>query len=133
VSQFSRIIISVCFCLAIITPARDVDAQTKTTKDQTDFTIGLIPERNIFKQIERYEPLAGYLSKKIGRHITLKVLTRYGNIIDNFLSLNLDAAFFGSFTYALAHSKIGVEPIARPVNMDGSSTYYGLIFVRKDK
>jgi len=132
VSQFSRIIISVCFCLAIITPARDVDAQTKTTKDQTDFTIGLIPERNIFKQIERYEPLAGYLSKKIGRHITLKVLTRYGNIIDNFLSLNLDAAFFGSFTYALAHSKIGVEPIARPVNMDGSSTYYGLIFVRKD-
>jgi len=115
-----------------MTPARDVDAQTQATKDQTDFTIGLIPERNIFKQIERYEPLAGYLSKKTGQHIILKVLTRYGNIIDNFISLNLDAAFFGSFTYALAHSKIGVEPIARPVNMDGSSTYYGLIFVRKD-
>jgi len=131
-SQFSRILISVCFFLAIITPARDVDAQTKPIEDQTEFTIGLIPERNIFKQIERYEPLAGYLSKKIGQHITLKVLTRYGNIIDNFVSLNLDAAFFGSFTYALAHVKLGVEPIARPVNMDGSSTYYGLIFVRKD-
>ena len=131
-SRFYQILISVCFCLAIITPALEIEAQTQSTKDQKVFTIGLIPERNIFKQIERYEPLAGYLSKKIGQNITLKVLTRYGNIIDNFVSLNLDAAFFGSFTYTLAHSKIGVEPIARPVNMDGSSTYYGLIFVRKD-
>lgn len=131
-SRFYQILISVCFCLAIITPALEIEAQTQSTKDQPGFTIGLIPERNIFKQIERYEPLAGYLSKKIGQNITLKVLTRYGNIIDNFVSLNLDAAFFGSFTYTLAHSKIGVEPIARPVNMDGSSTYYGLIFVRKD-
>ena len=131
-SRFYQILISVCFCLTIITPALEIEAQTQSTKDQPGFTIGLIPERNIFKQIERYEPLAGYLSKKIGQNITLKVLTRYGNIIDNFVSLNLDAAFFGSFTYTLAHSKIGVEPIARPVNMDGSSTYYGLIFVRKD-
>ena len=130
--RLSRILISACFCLAVITPALEIEAQTKATQDQKVFTIGLIPERNIFKQIERYEPLAGYLSKKIGQNITLKVLTRYGNIIDNFVSLHLDAAFFGSFTYALAHSKIGVEPIARPVNMDGSSTYYGLIFVRKD-
>ena len=76
--------------------------------------------------------MAAYLSKKIGEKIELKVLTQYGNIIDNFISHNLDAAFFGSFTYALAHSKLGVEPIARPVNMDGSSTYHGLIFVRKD-
>ncbi len=131
-SRFYQILISVCFCLAIITPAREIEAQTKSTRDQTVFNIGLIPERNIFKQIERYEPIAGYLSKKIGINIKLKILTRYGNIIDNFVSLHLDAAFFGSFTYALAHSKIGVEAIARPVNMDDSSTYYGLIFVRKD-
>ena len=131
-SRLFRILILVYFCIAVITPASEIEAETTATKDQTVFTIGLIPERNIFKQIERYEPLADYLSKKIGQNITLKVLTRYGNIIDNFVSLNLDAAFFGSFTYALAHSKIGVEPIARPVNMDGSSTYYGLIFVRKD-
>lgn len=127
-----RVLILVCFCLVFITPAREIKAQTKAAGENTVFTIGLIPERNIFNQIERYGPLAAYLSKKIGKKIKLKVLTRYGNIIDNFVSHNLDAAFFGSFTYALAHVKLGVEPIARPVNMDGSSTYYGLIFVRKD-
>jgi phosphonate transport system substrate-binding protein len=62
----------------------------------------------------------------------LKVLTRYGNIIDNFVSAGMDGAFFGSFTYTLAHAKLGVEAITRPKDIHGISTYHGLIFVRKD-
>ncbi len=94
--------------------------------------IGLIPEQNIFKQIERYEPLVDYLSKKCGREIKLKILTRYGNIVSNFVSLGMDGAFFGSFTYALAHRKLGVQALARPQGLDGTSTYHGLLFVRED-
>ena len=94
--------------------------------------IGLIPEQNIFNQLERYQPLAGYLSARIGAKIELKILPRYGNIIDNFRSEDLDGAFFGSFTYALAHAKLGVSVIARPLSLDNTSTYYGMIFVRKD-
>ncbi len=44
----------------------------------------------------------------------------------------MDGAFFGSFTYALAHLKLGVEVLARPEGLDGRSTYHGLIFVRQD-
>lgn len=95
-------------------------------------SIGLTPEQNIFKQIERYEPVADYLGGKIGCKIKLIVLTRYGNIVDNFVSTGLDGAFFGSFTYAKAHVLLGIEPIARPVDMDGGSTYHGIIIVRKD-
>jgi len=94
--------------------------------------IGLIPEQNIFKQVERYEPLANYMANKMGMEIKLKVLARYGNIIDNFVSMGMDGAFFGSFTYALARRKLGVEVLARPEGLDGSSTYHGLIFVRRD-
>ena len=108
------------------------DKTPKSNKQGTPFTVGLIPEHNIFKQIERYEPLISYLSKKTGLNIKTKALTRYGNIIDNFVSAGLDAAFFGSFTYTLAHAKLGVEPIARPESIDGRSTYHGLIFVRVD-
>jgi len=95
-------------------------------------TIGLIPEQNIFRQMDRYEPLASYISKKLGVKIKLKVLPRYGNIIDNFVSQGMDGAFFGSFTYVLAHAKLGVEVLARPENNEGRSTYHGLILVRKD-
>lgn len=94
--------------------------------------IGLIPEQNIFKQIERYTPVAEYLSKKIGVPVRLKILARYGNIIDHFSYSAMDGAFFGSFTYTLAHLRLGVEVLARPEALDGSSTYHGLIFVRKD-
>lgn len=94
--------------------------------------VGLIPERNIFKQIERYQPLANYLRAKTGIEVKLKVLSRYGNIIDNFRSAGLDGAFFGSFTYAMANAKLGLTVLARPEDENGVSTYYGLLFVRKD-
>lgn len=94
--------------------------------------IGLIPEQSLFKQMDRYEPLARYLSQKTGADIQLTILPRYGNIISNFVSAGMDAAFFGSFTYALAHEKLGVEVLVRPEDPDGVSTYHGMIFVRKD-
>lgn len=105
--------------------------EAETGREKT-LLIGLIPEQNIFKQMERYEPLANYLSKKVSMKIRLTVLPRYGNIINNFVSTGLDGAFFGSFTYTLAHEKLGVEVLARPVSLSGTSTYHGLIFVRKD-
>lgn len=76
--------------------------------------------------------MARYLSEKLQTEVKLKVLPRYGNIIDNFVSTGLDGAFFGSFTYALAHRKLELEVLARPESLEGRSTYYGMILVRKD-
>ena len=94
--------------------------------------IGLIPELNVFKQIERFKPLAKYLSDATGITVKFTILSRYGNIVDRFTAEKLDGAFFGSFTGALAIQKLGVVPLARPVNLDGESTYHGYLFVRKD-
>ena len=94
-------------------------------------TIGLIPEQNLFTQKKRYEPLLAQLSKEIGIPIEISILPRYGNIIDNFNELGLDGAFFGSFTGAMAIKKLGVVPLVRPQYIDGSSTYYGMVFVKK--
>ena len=99
---------------------------------KNDLTIGLIPEQNVFRQVDRYTPLADYLSGKMGVKTKLKILLRYGSVIESLTSAEMDGAFFGSFSYVLAHTKIGVEPLVRPENEDGSSTYHGLIFVRKD-
>lgn len=100
--------------------------------EQTKLVIGLIPELNIFNQMARFKPLAAYLEKQTGSQVELKILSRYGNILDSFVSQNIDGAFFGSFTGALAMEKLGVIPLARPVNLNGESTYRGLIYTRKD-
>jgi phosphonate transport system substrate-binding protein len=129
----TKILITVCLCLAISVGTTYSGATSpRERREEKSLLIGLIPEQNIFQQVERYEPLADYLSKKCGVRIKLKVLTRYGNIVGNFVSLGMDGAFFGSFTYALAHRKLGVEVLARPEGFDGTSTYHGLIFVRED-
>ena len=128
-----RIVLAGCVILALVTGCKKVEKASQPEKPQGNpLVIGLIPEQDIFSQVERYRPLADYVSRKIGRKIELKMLTRYGNIVNNFVSSGMDGAFFGSFTYTLAHAKLGVEVLARPVNLDGTSTYYGLLFVRKD-
>jgi phosphonate transport system substrate-binding protein len=120
-------------CLLALAGCRaEEPASPPNATPQPPVRIGLIPEQNIFRQIERYKPLGEYLSGKIGRNIELTVLPRYGNIVDNFRSQRLDGAFFGSFTYALAHTKLGVEVVARPMWSDNTSTYYGVVFARKD-
>ena len=99
---------------------------------QDKLLIGLIPEMNIFKQKERFHLLGEYLAAKTGVGVEFTILSRYGNIIDSFSTEKMDGAFFGSFTGALAIRKLGVVPLARPVNLDNSSTYRGYLFVRKD-
>jgi phosphonate transport system substrate-binding protein len=95
-------------------------------------TIGLLPEMNVFTQMQRYRPLADYLGRKLNIDVQLTMLSRYGNIIERLRENRIDAAFLGSFTGALAISQLNVEPLARPINLDGTSTYHGLLFVRKD-
>ena len=99
---------------------------------QQEILIGLIPEQNIFRQRERYQWLKQYLHDRLGVTVTFTSLSRYGNVNDHFVAEKMDGAFFGSFTYALAHHQLGVEPLVRPVNFDGTSTYHGYLFARRD-
>jgi phosphonate transport system substrate-binding protein len=98
----------------------------------TELNIGLIPEQNVFKQFKRYVPLGKYIEKKTGIKMKFTLLSRYGNILESFYRKKMDGAFWGSFTGAMAIKKHGIQPIARPVNLDGTSTYHGYIMVHKD-
>lgn len=99
---------------------------------QQKILIGILPEMNVFKQKRRFQLLGEYLTKKTGVTVEFTILSRYGNIIERFTAEKMDGAFFGSFTGALAIMRLGVAPLVRPVNLDGSSTYHGYLFTRKD-
>ncbi|MEK7788614.1 MAG: phosphate/phosphite/phosphonate ABC transporter substrate-binding protein [Planctomycetota bacterium] len=106
--------------------------QVFSQSSQQKILIGILPEMNVFKQKQRFKLLGEYLSKKTGVTVEFTILSRYGNIIERFTAEKMDGAFFGSFTGALAIQKLGVVPLARPVNLDNTSTYHGYLFVRKD-
>ncbi len=101
-------------------------------REEESLVIGLLPEMNVFKQRQRFKPLADYLSEQMGIEVRLTIMSSYSKIIEKIETEEVDGVFLGSFTAALAISQLGAVPLARPINMDGTSTYYGQIFVRKD-
>lgn len=125
--QILRLIFLSLTILLLCGPSSSLAQQT-----QDKILIGILPEMNVFKQKQRFKLLGEYLSKKAGVKVEFTILSRYGNIIDRFTTEKMDGAFFGSFTGALAIKKLGVVPLARPVNLDGTSTYQGYLFARKD-
>jgi phosphonate transport system substrate-binding protein len=114
--------------LSLLLPGRAPAAE----HGKKSIIIGLLPEMNVFKQKNRFAPLAAYLSEHLEVPVTMTMLSRYGNIIERFQEEEVDGAFLGSFTGALAISQLGVEPLARPINMDNTSTYFGYIFTKKE-
>jgi phosphonate transport system substrate-binding protein len=94
--------------------------------------IGVIPELNLVKQMERFVPLSDYLDQKTGMNVEIKPFSNYGQLFEGLRDGEIDGGFFGSLIYGITHARIGIIPLARPVQPDGSSTYTGLIFIRKD-
>ncbi len=124
-----------CSCLTLLwgceqQKSRTSTAQTADAQFQT-YRIGLVPEVNLFAQKKRYQPLLDYLSRHLGATLEGVVLPHYGNVIEDFSKLNLDGAFFGSLTGALAINSLQVEPLARPQYTNGESSYYGMVFARR--
>jgi len=127
VKDILRVIFISIFMLSFFIPHPSL-AQSPRQK----ILIGILPEVNVFKQKQRFKPLGEYLSKKTGVAVEFTILNNYGNIIERFTDDKMDGAFFSSITGAIAIKKLGVIPLVRPVNPDGTSTYQGYLVVRKD-
>lgn len=90
--------------------------------------IALLPERNIFEQKKRYQPLQEYLSAALGRAVVFTLLDDYQLIFDEIGKHRVDGAFFSSTNGAIAQMTSHVEMLARPVDLRGRSTYASVVF-----
>jgi len=134
-SKLVRILIAASIFCLVMSGCREQQNNGSEPSDSDinrEFLIGIVPEQNIFRQTERYDPLARYLSMELDLDIELHMLTTYGNIIEDIQTQELDGFFLGSFTGAAVMETMGAEPLARPQNADGISTYRGLIFTGRD-
>lgn len=95
--------------------------------------IGVIPEINLVRQMERFVPLSDYLDRKMPYDVEIKPLSNYGQLYEELRDGNIDGGFFGSFVYGITKARIGIIPLVRPVGLNGKSKYSGVIFVRKDE
>lgn len=96
------------------------------------FRIGLVPEHEVMAMRRSYRPLAEELSRRLNVDCRIVTLSSYAHVLHDFEAKELDAAFLGSLVALLAIERQQADPLVRPENASGVSTYRGVIFVRED-
>jgi phosphonate transport system substrate-binding protein len=112
------------------------DAETLTgaaTSDIKVLKMGLIPADDAEEMLRNYEPIQEYLSKELGIPVEIQVTSDYTAAIEAMRAKHIDMAWFGPFSYIIAHNVAGAEAIVNGVKEStGSATYKSVIVANKD-
>jgi phosphate/phosphite/phosphonate ABC transporter binding protein len=94
-----------------------------------EIVLAVPPVRSVLALDLKYGELARYLGEHLGRPVELVYRHSYTDLADALSDGRVDAAFLGSFSYALTRQRLGAEVLARPEH-DGGSRYRGVFYVR---
>ena len=94
---------------------------------------GLIPADDAEEMLREYQPVADYISEKIGMEIEVTVTNDYTAAIEAMRSKHIDIAWFGPLSYVLANDIANAEAIVVGLRSDTrKSTYKTVIVTRAD-
>lgn len=99
------------------------------------FKFGLIPSESSEEMLENYKPLTDFIKAELKiEDMEVFVGTDYSEVIEAMRGGNLDAAFFGPFSYVLGSEVAGAKSLVMPGNDAGEpSTYNSIIIAGADK
>ena len=80
----------------------------------------------------RFGPFAAYLSRELGRQVTVRVGSNYVEHEGAIGKDQVDIAFLGPASYIQVVRQFGSKPLLARFEVDGQSNLYGVIAVRKD-
>jgi len=94
--------------------------------------LGIVPERDIFRQRQRYRALAEYLSQRLSRQVELRTVRTYQDVIEDFREKKVEAAFLGSLVAVLAVDQLDAQVLLKTQLPGGICSYRGVIVVPED-
>ena len=98
----------------------------------TSLKMGLIPADDVQEMLRQYKNVTDYLSEKLGMPVEAEVTSDYTAAIEAMRAKHIDIAWFGPFSYILAHDIAGAEAIVNGVREEtGKSTYKSIFIVKK--
>ena len=90
---------------------------------RNEIRIAVTPDLEAVLLRERYEPIADRIAESMGIPTRLIIPTDYHDLLDKFVSGEVDLALFGGLTFALAQEVAGAVPIAMR-DLDTAFTTY---------
>lgn len=100
--------------------------------DRPLLRIGVCPVENIEKTQDQLQPFIEYLEKSTGFKVALTVTSDYRSVINQMRQKEIDIAWFGPFSYVLAHKEAGAQAFAGTENPKSGKIYYSVFIVHPE-
>ena len=97
-----------------------------------DLTFYIHPYLPATELVKRFNPLARYLSDRLGKPVRIKISKKYERHIDVAGEDKADISYLGPGPYVKMVEKYGKKPLLARLEVRNSPVYYGMIIVRQD-
>jgi phosphonate transport system substrate-binding protein len=94
--------------------------------------LGVHPFLPSTELVQKFGPVADYLSRELGRPVHLEISRDYGAHIESVAAGAYDIAYMGPVSYVRLVEKHGEVPLLVKLEVDGDPFFQGAIFVRED-
>ncbi len=91
--------------------------------EQKNLVMGLIPAEDPKTMLDQIKPMKDWMEKEMGQHIEIFTATDYSGVIEAMRAKKVDFAWFGPFSYVMAHDRAGADAFAVGIDSKGKSTY----------
>lgn len=105
---------------------------TGNTYAKESLILGIHPYLPATELVQRFTPLAEYVSKKLGQPVVLEISKDYQDHIDKVGKDKIDIAFMGPASYVKMVSLYGKKPLLACLEINGKPTFQGIIIVKKE-
>lgn len=105
---------------------------TNSVDNREKFRIGACPVESIDKTQDQLQTFIKYLEKKTGYKVELTVASDYRSIINGMRNKEIDVAWFGPFSYVIAHNEAGAHAFAGAENSKSGKTYQSIFIAHPD-
>lgn len=90
-------------------------------------TLGFMPYLSSSVLLQKYTPLAEYLSKELGRDVKIVIAKDYTSHIQNCGEDRLDIAFLGGSPYTVITEDYGEKPLLARYEFEGNPTFRSVV------
>ncbi len=102
-----------------------------TSHAQQSLILGVHPFLNEAELIDRFNPLAQYLSQRLNRQVEVRVGRDYQDHMQAIGRNNIDIAYLGPAVYVKATRIYGPKPLLARLEADGKPTFQGHIIAHR--
>ena len=100
-----------CFLLILLFSIFNCTDNNNQSNSIDRINIGVIPSEEAERMVRRLEPIADYLSDKLGMSVKIYRANDYTAVIEGMKGKKIDVAVFGAFSYILASENANAQPL----------------------